>query len=185
MALVRARRRLPGEWRRTAPSPYLRAMPDDLYTRDVVLWSERQAEALRRLRAGERVNDLDWDNVIEEVEGLGRSETKGVRTPLVRALEHLLKAAAWPAAADAPGWRHEAGVFLRDARADWTPSMDRHLDVQRMHGQARRNVLGLAYREGPPGPTPERCPFTLRELLHEDEAAPVDTAALTGRLRGD
>jgi uncharacterized protein DUF29 len=76
-------------------------VPEDLYTRDVVLWSERQAEALRRLRAGERVHDLDWDNVIEEVEGLGRSETKGVRTLLVRALERLLKAAAWPGAADA------------------------------------------------------------------------------------
>jgi hypothetical protein len=159
-------------------------MPEDLYTRDVVLWSERQAEALRRVRAGERVNDLDWDNVIEEVEGLGRSETKGVRTLLLRALEHLSKAAAWPGAADAPAWLHEAGVILRDARADWTPSMDRHLDVRRIYGQARRNVLGLAYREGPPGPTPEACPFPLRDLLPEDEAAPIDTAALAERLRG-
>ena len=61
-------------------------MSEDLYARDVVLWSERQAEALRRLRASERVNDLDWDNLIEEVESLGRSETRGVRTLLVRAL---------------------------------------------------------------------------------------------------
>ena len=159
-------------------------MPEDLYARDVVLWSERQAEALRRLRAGERVNDLDWDNVIEEVESLGRSETKGVRTLLVRAIEHLLKAAAWPDAADAPAWRHEAGVFLRDARADWTPFMDRHLDVQRTYAQARRNVLGLAYREGPPHPTPEACPLLLRDLLSQDEAAPIDTAALAARLRG-
>ena len=159
-------------------------MSEDLYASDVVLWSERQAEALRRLRAGERVNDLDWDNMIEEVESLGRSETKGVRTLLVRALEHLLKAAAWPGAVDAPAWLHEAGVFLRDARADWTPSMDRHLDVQRIHGQARRNVLGLAYRQGPPDPTPEACPLSLRDLLPQDEAAPVDTGALAARLRG-
>ena len=159
-------------------------MSEDLHARDVVLWSERQAEALRRMRAGERVNDIDWDNVIEEVESLGRSETKGVRTLLVRALEHLLKAAAWPDAADAPAWRHEAGVFLRDARADWTPSMDRHLDVQRIYDQARRNVLGLAYREGPPGPTPEPSPFRLRDLLPQDEADPIDTAALAARLRG-
>jgi hypothetical protein len=159
-------------------------VPEDLYTRDIVLWSERQAEALRRLRAGELVNDLDWDNVIEEVEGLGRSETKAVRTLLLRALEHLLKAAAWPDSADAPGWLHEAGVFLRDARADWTPSMDRHLDVPRIHGQARRNVLGLAYREGPPDRTVECCPLSLRDLLPEDEAAPIETAALAGRLRG-
>ena len=159
-------------------------MPEDLYARDVVLWSERQAEALRRMRAGERVNDLDWDNVIEEVESLGRSETKAVRTLLVRALEHLLRAAAWPDAADAPAWLHEAGVFLRDARADWTPSMDRHLDAQRAYGQARRNVLGLAYREGPPGPTRESCGLSPRDLLPADEAAPIDTAELAARLRG-
>jgi len=42
--------------------------------------------------------------------------------------------------------------------------MDRHLDLQRIYGQAQRSVLGLAYREGPPGPTPEGCPFTLCEL---------------------
>ena len=159
-------------------------MSEDLYARDVVLWSERQAEALRRLRVSERVNDLDLDNLIEEVESLGRSETRGVRTLLVRALEHLLKAAAWPEAADAPAWRHEAGVFLRDARADWTPSMDRHLDVERIYRQARRNVLGLAYREGPPDPTPESCSFSLRDLLPEDETSPTDTAALAARLRG-
>lgn len=172
-------------WRESARTPYPRPVSEDLYASDVVLWSERQAEALRRLRAGERVNDLDWDNVIEEVVSLGRSETKGVRTLLVRAVERLLKAAAWPGAGDAPAWLHEAGVFLRDARADWTPSMDRHLDAQRVYGQARRNVLGLAFRERPPDPTPESCPFALRELLPEDEAAPIDAAALAARLRGD
>jgi uncharacterized protein DUF29 len=158
-------------------------MPEDLYTRDFVSWSERQADALRRMRAGERVNDLDWDNLIEEVEGLGRSEIRGVRTLLVRALEHLSKAAAWPDAADAPAWLHEAGVFLRDARADWTPSMDRHLDLERIYRQVRRNVLGLAYREGAPGPTPESCPLPLGDLLPEDEAALIDTAELAARLR--
>ena len=95
-----------------------------------------------------------------------------------------MKAAAWPDAADAPAWLHEAGVFLRDARADWTPSMDRHLDVQRAYGQARRNVLGLAYREGPPGPTRESCGLSPRDLLPADEAAPIDTAELAARLRG-
>ena len=72
-----------------ARPPYPLPVPEDLYARDVVLWSERQAEALRRLRAGERADGLDWDNLIEEVESLGRSETKSVRTLLVRALEHL------------------------------------------------------------------------------------------------
>ncbi len=62
--------------------------------------------------------------------------------------------------------------------------MDRHLDVQRIYGQARRNVIGLAYREGPPDPTPEDCAPSLRDLLPQDEATPIDTTALAASLRG-
>ena len=34
-------------------------MPDDLYHTDILGWSKAQAERLRRVAAGERVNDLD------------------------------------------------------------------------------------------------------------------------------
>lgn len=38
----------------------------DLYEEDILTWSERQADLLRRLAAGERVNDqVDWENVVE------------------------------------------------------------------------------------------------------------------------
>jgi hypothetical protein len=42
----------------------------DLYEDDVLLWSEQQAELLRRHAAGERANDaaLDWPNILEEIE---------------------------------------------------------------------------------------------------------------------
>ena len=42
---------------------------------DILLWSERQAELLRRRAAGELVNDaeLDWPNIAEEIEDVGRS----------------------------------------------------------------------------------------------------------------
>ena len=47
-------------------------MPDGLYDCDALTWSDQQAELLRRLAAGERVNDqLDWPNIIEEIEGVG------------------------------------------------------------------------------------------------------------------
>ena len=36
---------------------------------DMLAWSERQVELLRRVEAGEKINDqVDWPNVIEEVE---------------------------------------------------------------------------------------------------------------------
>ena len=53
-------------------------MPDDLYRTDIVTWSRLQADRLRRHLAGERVNDLDWEHVIEEIEDLGNSEIAAV-----------------------------------------------------------------------------------------------------------
>ena len=55
-----------------------------LYGDDIVLWSKRQAELLRRMAAGERVDDqIDWPNVIEEIEDVGRSELRAVRAARV------------------------------------------------------------------------------------------------------
>ena len=45
----------------------------DLYDDDILEWSEQQAALLRRVAAGERLNDAspDWANIIEEVESVG------------------------------------------------------------------------------------------------------------------
>ena len=71
-------------------------MPDDLYHSDILGWSKAQAERLRRLQNGERANDLDWEHVIEEIEDVGKSQLDAVRSLLSLAIEHVLKAAAWP-----------------------------------------------------------------------------------------
>ena len=42
-------------------------MSDDLYDDDILWWSEQQAELLRRVVAGERVND----QLVEEIESGG------------------------------------------------------------------------------------------------------------------
>ena len=46
------------------------------YDLDFYAWTERQGSLLRPLAAGERVNDADlnWPNIAEEIETLGRSE---------------------------------------------------------------------------------------------------------------
>jgi len=63
------------------------------YDEDIVLWSERQADLLRRLAAGERVNngELDWLNLAEEIQAVGRSERRELRHRMARLLQHLLK----------------------------------------------------------------------------------------------
>jgi Domain of unknown function DUF29 len=76
------------------------------YDLDIYAWSQRQGALLRRLAAGERVNgsDLDWPNIAEEIETVGRSERAAVRSHILNVVEHLLKLQASPALEPRAGW---------------------------------------------------------------------------------
>src|SRR5215210_3215376 len=52
----------------------------ELYDTDVFEWSQQQATLLRRRAAGELVNEagLDWPNIAEEIESVGRSEVRAI-----------------------------------------------------------------------------------------------------------
>ena len=140
----------------------------DLYDDDVLLWSERQAALLRRMAAGERLNDqVDWGNVAEEIEDVGRSELHAVESLLEQALCHMLKAHAWPTARDVPKWEAEARGFRNDARRRFTPSMRQKIDLASLYDDARAGVPDT-YDGMAPLPVPERCPVTLDELLSRD-----------------
>jgi hypothetical protein len=78
------------------------------YDTDVLVWSERQSALLRRRAAGELVNEaeLDWHNIAEEIESVGRSELHAVESLLFQALLHRLKAEAWQ---ESPRCRELAG----------------------------------------------------------------------------
>jgi hypothetical protein len=91
----------------------------DLYEEDIVLWSERQGELLRRRAAGELVNEaeLDWPNIAEEIESVGNEQRFAMESLLVQAIAHMLKAQAWPDCRDAPTWRADAMRFRGDAVA--------------------------------------------------------------------
>jgi hypothetical protein len=138
----------------------------DLYDDDILLWSEHQAELLRRRAAGELVNDaeLDWPNIAEEIGDVGRSERNAVESHLVQALLHDLKAEAWPLSRDVPHWRAEARGHRDDARRRFTPSMAQRIDVAKLYREAVRR-LPERIDEVAPWPVPQTCPVTLEELL--------------------
>ncbi|MBV8094654.1 MAG: DUF29 domain-containing protein [Acetobacteraceae bacterium] len=138
------------------------------YERDILLWSEHQAALLRRVAAGERINDqIDWENVIEEIESVGRSEVKAVRSALLQALLHDLKAEAWPRSPYVDHWRAEAVRARGDAADDFTESMRAKIDLGTIYRRALR-AMPATIDGQPPLPLPERCPVTLDELLNEE-----------------
>jgi hypothetical protein len=77
----------------------------DLYEDDILLWSERQAQLLRQHAVATRTNDpIDWPNIIEEIESVGRSERTALASHIRIVLEHLAKLEASPAVAPRAGW---------------------------------------------------------------------------------
>jgi hypothetical protein len=140
-------------------------MSGDLYDTDIVTWSERQAALLRRLAAGEQVNQqIDWENVVEEIESVGRSDLRGGKSLLMQAIRHDLKAEAWPLSREVPHWRAEARGFRAQAKSDFTESMRTHIDIADLY---RIALAGLpeAIDDLPPLPVPHECPVTLDEVL--------------------
>jgi hypothetical protein len=138
----------------------------DLYDTDILVWSERQAELLRRRAAGELTNDneLDWFNIAEEIEDVGGNALRACRSLLVQALLHDLKAEAWPLSAEVPHWRAEARGFRDDAAEAFSPSMRKRIDVAVLYRRAFRRMPETIDGQ-PPLPVPEVCPVTLDELL--------------------
>jgi hypothetical protein len=108
------------------------------YNSDILIWSEHQAELLCRRAAGELVNDaeMDWRNIAEEIDDVGRSQLHSVESLLVQALRHMLKAEAWPLSRDAPNWRVDAIDFRRQARRRFVPSMRQKVDMTDLFADA-------------------------------------------------
>ena len=138
------------------------------YWEDVLAWSERQGALLRRIAAGEAVKERpDWDNIIEEVESVGRSELAALKSLLVQALAYMLKAEAWPLSPDVPRWQAEARGFRAYAADRFSPSMRQNIDITVLYRRALRR-LPEAIDGQRPLPVPEQCSVTLDELLSED-----------------
>jgi hypothetical protein len=144
------------------------AAMSDLYDTDILEWSEHQAALLHRLSTGEAVNaEIDWLNLIEEVEDVGRNALRACRAQLLQALLHVLKAKAWPLSRDAPHWRSEARVARINAADAYAPSMRQKIDIAAIYAKALRAMPDTIDGQ-PPSPVPDVCPVTLDDLLSED-----------------
>ena len=151
-------------------------MPDGLYDRDILAWSEQQARLLARIAAGERLNEaVDWANVIEEVESVGRSELHACESLLGQALLHLMKLSLEPESLAVPHWRGEVVGFVARARRSFAPSMRQRIDIPGLYADGLKAVRAQA---GVPTNLPTSCPYVLDDLLADD----LDLAGLVARL---
>jgi len=131
---------------------------------DFYAWTRQQAEALRR-RAS---NEVDWANVAEEIDALGRSFEDQIESRLEILLHHLLKwkyqpemrCGSWRASiheqrrriarviAKNPSLRSYPGEYLADAFAEAKPRMLLETGLEQI-----------------PDTT---CPWTIEQVLDDD-----------------
>lgn len=136
------------------------------YDADILVWSERQAALLRRLAAGERVDDpIDWENVVEEIESVGKDQLHAVRSLLVQALRNWLKAYLWELSREAPEWRSQLRLNCLLAAHRFTPSMRPRIDVEQLYADARAATPETIAGWKPLQRVPPKCPLSLDELL--------------------
>jgi len=139
---------------------------DDLYECDFYRWATEQAAVMRNKRFELEALGIDWVNVAEELDTLGRSEKRELRSRLGILLLHLLKwlhqpmhqGASWKRTIESQ--REAAGELLSDS-----PSLQHLLDqtMQAAYRDARRNAVvetGLSESV-----FPADCPWTVTQVL--------------------
>jgi hypothetical protein len=139
----------------------------DLYERDYYAWVQRQLELLR---AG-RLQDVDLDNLIEEIEDLGRSERKVVRSQARNIIHHLLKLHHSPAVAPRRQWRKTEWNARGDLEDDLTPTLRHDLERELPHLYALAagaTRIDLEEDMSPVPDLPPACPYTLDQILDRD-----------------
>ena len=96
-----------------------------LYNEDFALWIK---DTLAQLKARD-TKHLDWEHLIEEIEDLGKSQRKAVRSYLVRLLEHLLKRCYISLPQCDRGWEIEIRNFRRELKYELkeSPSLKRFM----------------------------------------------------------
>lgn len=154
-------------------------MDQSLYDEDFYTWTRRQAAALRALSARAPSNEVDWANLVEEVEDLGKNVVRAVQSALLRLMEHAALLALAPEDhRDRTHWLIEMEAFRNQAVDDYAPSMQRALTpkLERDWRLARRRAAAKLNED--PARLPEIRPFELAELLH---ALPIEE--LPARLR--
>ena len=155
-------------------------MPDNPRDRDVVAWSEQQAEALRRYADQHPDVAIDWPWVIDTVERAGRGLLDEIEAEIVRALYWHLMSATYPGAANRREWQAAAERGRRVSRIHMAAGPRPRIDLRRLYARAMREVRHL----GPVGATEPRalrgeCPISFDDWLGED----LDAEALLRRMR--
>jgi len=133
-----------------------------LYEQDFYQWTQRQTELMK---AGV-LSQLDIPNLIEEIESMGRSEKRELRSRLTVLLMHLLK---WDYQPDRHSGSWKSTINTQRMDIDFVlkdnPSLKHNLEIvidetYRVARQRAADETGL-----PESVFPLSCPYTVEQIM--------------------
>lgn len=148
--------------------PSLKEDSQTLYEIDYLQWVETTVEKLR----GHDYAEVDWENLIEEIADMGRSERRSLKSNLIVILVHLLK---WQFQPELRSGSWEGSIIehrrrVKEALSD-SPSLKPYFDS--IFAECYTQAVKQAKAEtGLPLETfPVLCPYELPEVI-DDEFLP-------------
>ena len=143
----------------------VKARSSDLYERDVYAWSNEQAGLLR----AQRFAELDLEHLILEIEDVGGSLYREIRSRLRTVMEHLLKLEHSTATKPRAGWQHTIRTQRADLADDLTLSLRPRIEsnLARFYEVARIEAAAALREHGEDAAAdalPEKCPYSLDQL---------------------
>lgn len=133
------------------------------YEEDYYLWTQTMVEKLKN----KDYLSVDWDNLIEEIEDMGKSQKRAVESLLMRLTEHLLKLMYWEAEKERNKrhWQSEVVNFrvLLRKRLQESPSLkvnlaEMYVEILSDSRKAMSKLFDL----------PEQIELNLTRVLDED-----------------
>ncbi|WP_188051822.1 DUF29 domain-containing protein [Azospirillum sp. Sh1] len=139
------------------------------YDTDFLAWTEEQARLLREAAGGKVSSSLDFANLAEEVESIGRRDVRDAKQHLRQVIAGLLRYQYIPDADSDREFR--SSILYERFRAEQilkdSPSLPARVDPAELYESAAQLLSDDIAQTGS-GPLPAECPYTFKQVLATD-----------------
>lgn len=136
-----------------------------LYETDYAEWIKATVEKLR----SRDYNNVDWENLIEEIEDIGRNDRRSLKSNFIVVLLHLLK---WQFQPDRRSGSWEGSIIEHRRRVreaiEESPSLQPYLESIFAECYTQAVKQAKAETRLPLETFPQQCPYQLADVLNDD-----------------